>query len=80
MDIPVNTKRTRGSRSPVGVDMKHRLPVALFPEERKRLEAVAAADSRAVSAMARVLIMRGVEKIEKELGMKIDEHAQEVNP
>lgn len=72
MDILVKRSRTRGSRSPVGVDMKHRLPVALFPEERKRLEAVAAADSRAVSAMARVLIIRGIERIEKELGLPTD--------
>jgi hypothetical protein len=66
MDMVVKQPRRRGSRSPVGVDMQHRVAVALFPEERTRLEAVAAKDSRAVSAMARVLILRAMEQMEKE--------------
>lgn len=65
MDMAVKQPRPRGSRSPVGVDMSRRVAVAFLPGERERLEKVAAADSRAVSAMARVLILRGIEQIEK---------------
>lgn len=65
MDMPVKQRRMRGSRSPIGVDMDRRVAVALFPEERKRLEKIAAADNRAVSAMARVLVLRGMEQIER---------------
>lgn len=64
MVIAVEQRRPRGARSPAGVDMSRRVAVAFLPGERERLEKVAAADSRAVSAMARILILRGVEAIE----------------
>lgn len=66
MDMAVKQTIKRGARSPAGVDMQRRVAVALLPEERTRLEAVAAKDSRAVSAMARVLILRAMEQMEKE--------------
>lgn len=48
------------SKSPNGVDTLRRIALNLTPEERHRLEAIAAHESRTLSAMSRLLVLAGM--------------------
>lgn len=48
------------SRSPKGVSSANRIALNLTPEERQQLEALAAHESRTLSAMSRVLVLAGM--------------------
>lgn len=56
-----------GSRdyAPKGVD-KRRVPIALMPQERKDLEAMALKDGRSLAAMGRVIFLRGLQAMAAE--------------
>lgn len=61
MKTPNTSTAAPRSRAPHGVDSVLRINIALMPEERAELLRRAAQDGRTIAAMARVLILRGME-------------------
>lgn len=53
--------------APKGVD-KRRVPIALMPQERLDLEALAARDGRSLAAMGRVVLLRGLAAMQQDQG------------
>lgn len=51
--------------APKGVD-KRRVPIALMPDERKDLEAMALKDGRSLAAMGRIIYLRGLQALAAE--------------
>lgn len=52
------------SRSPKGVSSAHRIGLNLTPEERTKLEAIAARESRTLSAMSRLMVLSAMKAFE----------------
>lgn len=52
------------SRSPKGVSSANRIGLNLTPEERKKLEAIAARESRTLSAMSRLMVLSAMKAFE----------------
>lgn len=67
MSNPAHSEPKAGSRdyAPKGVD-KRRVPIALMPQERKDLEAMALKDGRSLAAMGRVIFLRGLQAMAAE--------------
>ena len=55
-------------RAPNGTGEVGRINLPLLPEERAELEVMAAADGRTLSAMARVLTLRGMAELRRKEG------------
>lgn len=63
----METSRPSLSRAPTGTKIGDRLNVGLLPEERVRLNKLAEQDGRTLSAMGRVLLLKGMDAMEKQL-------------
>lgn len=57
--MPNATVHVQRSRTPKGTGQAGRINLSLLPEERAKLQRLADADCRTLSAMARVLVLRG---------------------
>lgn len=58
--MPNATAHIPRSRTPKGTGQAGRINLSLLPEERDKLQRLADADCRTLSAMARVLVLRGM--------------------
>ncbi|WP_063656985.1 hypothetical protein [Candidatus Arsenophonus triatominarum] len=53
-------KHIARSNLPKGIASKNPIPMRLFVDERKELEAIAVKESRSISAMARLIFLIGL--------------------
>lgn len=66
--MPNTTAHAPRSRAPNGAGVAGRFNIALLPAEHAQLKRLAETDGRTLSAMARVLVLRGIAETNQKEG------------